>query len=265
MSSSPPPPLAKYPRTFHLEHSRLGPKQTNLGAVSLADAGEHLVVEEKLDGSHCGICFSSDADLWLFSRGEFLRGGPGEAQFALLKSWAAVHAGALLERLEDRFVLHGEWLAAKHTVFYDQLAHLFVEYDVYDRRQDLYLDTPSRRWLLDGLGLVSAPVRHQGAVLNRSQLEALAGQPSAYRSESWPNALAQEAALAGVPAGQALAETDQTRLPEGLYVKHEQDGQVLGRYKWIRPEFMQTLLGSGSHWRDRPMIANRLAPGVNLF
>ncbi len=50
---------------------------------------------------------------------------------------------------------------------------------------------------------------------------------------------------------------------EGLYLKREEDGVVTGRYKWVRPSFSSAVLDSGSHWLDRPVVANQLAdPGV---
>ena len=35
--------------------------------------------------------------------------------------------------LGDRYILYGEWLYAKHTVFYNSLPHYFLEYDLLDR------------------------------------------------------------------------------------------------------------------------------------
>ena len=51
----------------------------------------------------------------------------------------------------------------------------------------------------------------------------------------------------------------------GLYLKHEDDGKVLGRYKWVRASFLSAVVDSGSHWLARRIVPNRLAPGVDLF
>jgi hypothetical protein len=40
---------------------------------------------------------------------------------------------------------------------------------------------------------------------------------------------------------------------------------VLGRYKWIRASFLTSVLDSGSHWLNRPIVPNQLASGVELF
>ena len=52
---------------------------------------------------------------------------------------------------------------------------------------------------------------------------------------------------------------------EGLYLKVEEGGRVLGRYKWVRASFLSAVLDSGTHWLRRPIVPNRLAPGVDLF
>jgi len=62
-------------------------------------------------------------------------------------------------------------------------------------------------------------------------------------------------------------ETDPEPTAEGLYVKVEDRAQgiVVDRYKWIRTSFLSAVLDSGSHWLARPIVANQLADGVNLF
>jgi len=52
---------------------------------------------------------------------------------------------------------------------------------------------------------------------------------------------------------------------EGLYIKVEEQGAVLGRYKFVRAGFLQTVLESGSHWMDRPLLPNRLSADVSLW
>jgi hypothetical protein len=52
---------------------------------------------------------------------------------------------------------------------------------------------------------------------------------------------------------------------EGLYVKWEEAGKVLGRYKYIRNSFRQAVEKEGTHWMDRPIEPNRLRKDVDLF
>ena len=53
-------PLHKYPRTHHLEGSRLQPGDEDLRSVRLAELrGQRLVIEEKLDGANAGLSLNS--------------------------------------------------------------------------------------------------------------------------------------------------------------------------------------------------------------
>ncbi|HBP18827.1 MAG TPA: DNA ligase, partial [Planctomycetes bacterium] len=143
--------MIKYPRTQHLQGSRLQPGDHDLAAVSLDELeGRPLVIEEKLDGANAAIGFDRQGELMLQSRGHFLRGGRSERQFDLLKTWAAARAHELRGVLGARYVVYGEWLYAKHTIFYDRLPHYFHEFDVYDREREVFLSTPARRALLEG-------------------------------------------------------------------------------------------------------------------
>lgn len=127
---STPPPLLKYPRTRHLRGSRLQPGDEDLQAAPFGEIeGRHLVVEEKLDGANSAVCFDAAGTLWLQSRGHYLVGGYRERHFDLLKTWAACHREALFAVLGEHHVMYGEWLYAKHTVFYDRLPHYFMELD----------------------------------------------------------------------------------------------------------------------------------------
>lgn len=255
--------IVKYPRTPHLAGSRLQPGDEDLAQVPFAQLrGRHVVAEEKLDGANAGISFTADGTLRLQSRGHYLTGGPRERQFGLLKSWAATLAPRLWERLGDRYVCYGEWMYAKHTVFYDALPHYFCEFDVLDTATGAFLDTPGRRALLDGLPVTGVPVLAQGRFDRLEQLTALVG-PSVCRTPGWRDALADAAAEAGVDPARAAAESDRAEQMEGLYLKVEEGGRVVERYKWVRPSFVTAVLDSGSHWADRPVVANRLAdPGV---
>jgi hypothetical protein len=206
--------------------------------------------------------------MFLQSRGHFLAGGPRERHFGRLKGWAGVHQRALWEAIGDCYVLYGEWLAAKHTVFYDDLPHLLFEFDVLDRSTGRFLDTPSRRDLLAGAPTVPVPVLHIGEI---ADLNGLTGyvRPSLYKTAQWRARLADQAVTAGQDPARVAAETDSSDLAEGLYIKWEQNGYVQDRYKWVRPGFLNTILNPegtpSSHWLDRPHIPNLLADGADLY
>jgi hypothetical protein len=257
--------LVKYPRTPHLVSSRLQPGDEDLDQVPFADlAGHTLAVEEKLDGANSAISFAPDGTLRLQSRGHYLTGGPRERHFAPFKAWAASVAPALRPVLGPDLVLYGEWLYAKHTVYYDALPHYFCEFDILDRRTGQFLDTPGRHALLAGTPVVSVPLLHRGTVADLVALRRFVG-PSTAKSPHWRESLAASADAAGVDPARTLADTDLADEMEGLYLKREHGGVVTGRYKWVRPGFSSAVLDSGTHWLDRPIVANQLRDPAVLY
>ncbi|MFA1683797.1 MULTISPECIES: RNA ligase family protein [Achromobacter] len=258
--------LFRYPRTPHLEGSRLQEGDHGHDHVPYRDLrGLRLVVEEKLDGANTGISFSPAGDLLLQSRGHYLVGGGRERQFNFIKAWAQAHAGWLLQRLEDRYVMYGETLSKKHSVFYDALPHHFFEFDVLDRRTGAFLSTEARRELLAGGPVLSVPVLYDGLAPARlADLKALL-RPSLAKTARWRDAFEATVRREGLDLALAWRQCDKSDLSEGLYIKVEADGRTLGRYKWVRADFIQAILAADKHHSEQPYVPNQLAPGVDLY
>ena len=256
--------IYKYPRTRHIEGSRLqvGDMADDKPIKDLA--GEHLIVEEKLDGANSAVSFDVDGSLLLQSRGHFLNGGGRERHFALLKTWAAAHAHVLHPVLGHRFVIYGEWMYAKHTVFYDRLPHYFMEFDVLDRNTGVFLSTSARRSLLTGLPIMPVPVVHEGEISSVDHLSSMT-RPTPYKSANWRDALVKAAELSGSRPDMVDQQTEDSDLAEGLYIKQEDADHVVDRFKFVRADFLQAIAASDGHWHDRPILPNTLADGVDIF
>lgn len=254
--------IRKYPRTRHIHGSQLQPGDHDLTAADFADiAGRHLVVEEKVDGANAAISFTDRGELRLQSRGHYLTGGARERHFALFKSWAHGLSAELHAALGHRYVLYGEWLYAKHTIYYDALPHYFLEFDVLDRVTDRFLSTPVRRELLRGLPLCSVPVLHEGTLPSIDTLTCLIG-PSAFKSHLWRDRLTIAAERPPHRPEIVARQTDASDLMEGLYIKVEDAGRVEARFKFVRHDFLTAVLDADSHWQSRPILPNRLAAPV---
>ena len=257
--------IKKFPRTPHLTGSAFQVGDHDLLPIPFAQLrNHHLVVEEKIDGANSGISFTEAGVLRLQSRGHYLTGGGRERHFAQFKSWASAIQYALWPVLSDRYIVYGEWMYARHTIFYDALEHYFLEFDVLDRHTGLFLSTEHRRALLNGLPICSVPVLHEGTLRSPAQLTALLGQ-SRYRTPRWREALRTVAEKLGQDADRILRETDPSEQMEGLYIKIEDGGQVRGRYKMVRADFHDIIAAAGGHWHDRPILPNQLAEGVSLY
>lgn len=258
--------IHKYPRTYHLRGSRLQPGDKGMGDVSLDVLdGAHVVVEEKIDGANAAVSFIDD-QLHLQSRGHYLTGGYRERHFALFKTWATTHQEALFGMLGNRYVMYGEWVYAKHTVFYDALPHYFLEFDVLDLSRGVFLDTDTRRSLLNSGIVKSVPVLADLAPCRSAQLKLQAMiQPSLYKTQDWQSVLRRAAGDASIDVERVMEQTDRSSEAEGLYLKVEGQGEVLGRYKFVRASFLTSVTDADSHWLDRPIIPNQLAPGIDIY
>lgn len=257
--------LYKFPRTPHIEGSRFQPGDEDLDNVPFCEIADRLVVvEEKCDGANSGISFDENGTLMLQSRGHFLLGGARERHFNLFKQWAASKQRELWEILGRRYVLYGEWVYAKHTVFYDALPHYFLEFDMLDLETRQFLSTKRRREMLAGSPVVSVPVLFEGQLRSHRNLAGLVGQ-STFIREGHLERLRESCTALGLNPERALRETDSSLTMEGLYLKTEDDEQVTARYKYVRASFLQAVEAAEGHWLNRPIIPNQLQPEVNLF
>ena len=258
--------LKKYPRTPHLEGSRLQPGDEDLSQIPfICIRGKHLVVEEKIDGANTAISFSEKGELLLQSRGHYLTGGYRERHYNLIKQWATIHQEAFYDVLGTRYIMYGEWMYAKHTVYYDKLPHYFLEFDIFDRKEQVFLSTPRRHEMLKNLPVASVPVLKEGIFKEKEELISLLKE-SNYISRHKADSLRATCQKLGLDAERQLRETDSTNFMEGLYIKVEEDGRVIDRMKYVRASFTQTVDVSQAHWLDRPIVPNGLAiPVESLF
>lgn len=196
------------------------------------------VWESKIDGSNVGISFDNENKISLQNRGHIL--GTGEhPQYSLLRSWAYTVYCRLHEALGSRYIMFGEWMYAVHTIKYRTLPHYFFEFDIWDRHEKCFYDTELRQMLLgdfvkQGI-LAQVPVVHIGRLSYEEALK-----------------LVNHAPLYGEDK------------PEGLYLKVEQGGDVIERYKLVRPDFVQTIIEGEDHWSHKAIEVQGLADGVDI-
>lgn len=258
--------MYKYPRTRHIEGSRIQSGDEDLKNVRFEEIkGKYVVLEEKVDGANCGISFDETGKLMLQSRGHFLNGGYGERQFDLFKTWASCHQADLYRLLGSRYVMYGEWLYAKHTVYYDSLSHYFMEFDLFDKVKECFLSTAKRRQMLAGCPFVaSVLVLYEGRLDSLEELTSFLGK-SHFKTECHINSLEEQCGELGLDWELVKKQTDLSDLMEGIYIKVEEGEVVNDRFKYVRSTFLNSILDSETHWLNRPVIPNRLAPGTDLF
>lgn len=245
--------MLKLPKTLHLEGSRLKSGETDPDAIQFSKlSGEFLVIEEKVDGSGVSIFLDNHLDIQIWHRGSPAIG----KEYWALHEWAANHWEDFLLLLGERYILFGEWMHNKHTIFYDQLPHFFLESDIYDKERKIWLSTTARNNFLKGHNYIKqVPVLAALKPSRLDQLTVLVGN-SKFVSQECQKNLTVKCHMLGVDTNQVIAETDTSGRMEGVYIKHEDDRQVVGRYKYVRHDFLQKILNSGTHLRDRIPISN---------
>lgn len=238
--------FVKYPRTPHLFGSKGTDDDKHMGeAESLRFVADgSLIVEEKIDGTNVGIHFHADGTMALQCRGHLITEGV-HPQYDLFKQWAVVKRPVLEDRLGGRYILFGEWAYARHSVHYRRLPHYFFEFDIYDKQAGAFLDLERRMGLLEGSGIRTVPVLHRGAA-DRERLSALIG-PSQF-----------DARFEDPTTGRVDGRM------EGLYLRTEAGGVVIGRAKLVRPEFVEKVKRS-AHWQYQAMTPNLLEDGADLW
>jgi hypothetical protein len=267
------PPIRKYPRTRHVADSCLQPGDDGSDRVAFSSLkGCYAVYEEKVDGANSAFRFDGGGELFAQSRGHYLnlkdRNAPRERDWSIYKEWLQAHHDVLLERFEDRFIVYGEWMGTVHSVFYNNLPSLFLEFDIYDTVNESWLDTTARWRLCQGLPVVSVPAVFMGPVTTLEHMKSFVGD-SVFRTPpqiaDWRESLRHACSLVGDDYEKRLTKIDDSGHIEGIYIKIERDGRVVDRLKWVRPGFLQTILAADEHWQSRFPVPNLLGAQADIF
>ena len=189
-----------------------------------------VLVEEKLDGANLGISIGPDGQLRAQNRGQYLI-EPFSGQFSRLKAWIGQHQVALLDVLQNDWIVFGEWCAAKHSLDYDHLPDWFMVFDVYDRKAEKFWNTHRRNALANALNLSTVPALHQGPATLSDLIKLLSNSTSRYREGP----------------------------PEGIIIRQQSSQWCEARAKLVRAEFTQTI---SEHWRSRTIEWNRVRTDI---
>lgn len=251
--------LIKFPRTKHIVGSRLQTGDEGLRDIPFEQIkGKYVVLEEKMDGANCGLSFSREGELLLQSRGLFLNGDDSQKQFYLLKDWANKYAEDLYQILGNRYIMYGEWLYAKHTIFYDSLPYYFMEFDLYDKIEGQFLSTKERRKRLEAYPFIhSVRVLYEGKIENIETIINLI-KPSPFISKQRSEQLKKACEEQGLDYLKVVGETDLTGMMEGIYIKIEEEPIVTERYKFVRDSFKTQVVDTETHWQGRTIIPNQV-------
>ena len=133
-------------------------------------------------------------------------------------------------QMPERFLLFGEWLAATHALHYTALPDLFLAFDLYDRLKGEYVSRPVLSALLKGTDIQQVPLMKEcTGNIKVNALCQMTHEQSAFRDGP----------------------------VEGVYVRIQEGGRTLHRYKIVRADFTpgNAEWGKPDHYE---WIANRL-------
>jgi atypical dual specificity phosphatase len=102
--------------------------------------------QEKLDGANMGVSWTSGPVIRnrnnILKKGYIKKETPAKLQFRSSWNWLHAHnkdIQKLSKSLMTPVTVYGEWLYAKHSIYYDRLPDLFIAYDIYIPEDDEWL------------------------------------------------------------------------------------------------------------------------------
>ncbi|PWN41318.1 hypothetical protein IE81DRAFT_292060 [Ceraceosorus guamensis] len=233
---SPSPKLLKFPRTPHLFNTGAATHDD----LTCEDIGSsitgNIVVEEKIDGANLGLSLDADGIIRCQNRSHWISSADHK-QFKPLDGWIEAHRDAVYKLLArdsqflERFILYGEWMVAKHSVYYDRLPSHFVAFDLYDRLTQRFCSRSALATALRGTAIAHVPLVLQTSHVTRERLLSLCQEQSLFSTER----------------------------REGVYLRFEDDEHryTIKRAKVVRSDF----IAGNEHWSKSIFTPNVIADG----
>lgn len=224
----------KFPQTPHIY---------NLGSVtrddSLLDSGDinkfltnEVTIEEKIDGANLGLRMNKEYVIECQNRAKIVNSST-QTQFSNLDTWIQNNYADLYLILQNHnLILFGEWLQAKHSIYYTNLPSYFIAFDIYDTTINKFYSRTKFNEIMSQTSIPVVKTIFKGVVGSKDKLINLLTVDSAYKDSN-----------------------DDNKVIEGLYLRldDEQTGTLLIRSKLVRAEFIQGIVG---HWSKLTMVKN---------
>ena len=157
--------------------------------------GEHIVCQEKLDGSNGQILFDAETGtLKAFSRrSELNQNNTLQGFYDFVQT---LDASIVSAALTSRYILFGEWLV-KHTIRYpeDKMKQFYV-FDVFDTETEQYMPWDFTKQIAEFIGLKTVPVFYDGPFISWEHIYSFIGKTE----------------MGGEPTGEGVVIKSQDRL-----------------------------------------------------
>ena len=174
-------------------------------------------------------------------------------------SWIEKNKDLLFSITGENKIIWGEWMDYQHCMYYNALPSYFIEYDIYDIENKYFLDTTTRKQIINKANLnhlnkiVSAHVVEK-KVKTAKDLSVLFKEKIAFGKNKDIVHDFEKNNFKGHVRKNSLVDI----YPEGYYLKIENSGEVIKRFKFIRKSFLEKIL-ENSHWKNSQWIKNNCA------
>lgn len=176
--------IKNYGHIPHLPGSRMGPGdhtchegQARIATEKSRDRHDHIVVQEKLDGSNVGVC-RLDGVIYALTRAGYIASTSPYEQHHRFEAWVYQNQERFLAVLGEGERLVGEWLALAHGTRYRLLHEPFVAFDLMSGIERMIYDLFIERVKMGEF--VTPHLIHRGTPLSiEAALRVLNGDPAA--------------------------------------------------------------------------------------
>ena len=219
--------IIKFPRTKHI---------ANLGAMTrddlLMDKNDieimlknNIVVEEKIDGANLGIRYDENKKIIVQNRSHYVCSS-SHAQFKKLDQWILNNKKDLDNILSNgNFIIYGEWLYSKHSIYYTNLPDYFIVFDIYDIDKNKFYSRERIEKIIEKTRLNLIKIIYKGKI-TLEKLKTLTQSKSQYYDG----------------------------IVEGIYVRMNNVDWLEIRGKIVRADF----ISGDEHWTKGKIIQNML-------
>jgi hypothetical protein len=145
-----------YWRIPHFNKEISNMTQDDIELESPIDFPLECYVQEKVDGANMGISWLDGPILrnrsHILKKGYIKRDTPAKLQFRPAWNWLHQHEDdikLISELCYSPVTIYGEWLYAKHSIYYDKLPDLFLAYDIWSVEDREFLSPEIVSELLD--------------------------------------------------------------------------------------------------------------------
>lgn len=186
-----------------------------------------IILEEKVDGANIGISLSNSGELLIQNRGNYIFPA-SHPQFRLFEDWTYSRLALFQKYVSSDFIVFGEWCYAKHSIQYTSLPDWFLGFDVYDKKNKVFLNCEQRNHLLEKINIEIIP-RFGKDKYSKPDLEKLLDQ---LKSNFYSGSV------------------------EGIYLRLEDSEKLVKRAKIVNKQFIQ---GIKEHWSKQELTINKIS------